>query len=176
MRIADRVEPTRIRAVTANLFTCSASRRRSDARFPRAANASGTARPFSVTGSGRNGSRGRQDAIGATIWINNQPHTVIGVMPRRFWFSETERSGVDAARTRSAWMRRHGSAGRRAASRQARAPMRWRRRLQGSLAEYSRQLPAGRGPLKMRVSEIKGRPSPIRCRCSCPTSSAPPSC
>ena len=29
----------------------------------------------------------RPDAVGAAIWIDNQPHVVVGVMPERFWFS-----------------------------------------------------------------------------------------
>jgi len=29
----------------------------------------------------------RPDAVGAAIWIDNQPHVVGGVMPERFWFS-----------------------------------------------------------------------------------------
>jgi putative ABC transport system permease protein len=30
----------------------------------------------------------RSDAIGRTIWIDNQPHTVVAVMPQRFWLTD----------------------------------------------------------------------------------------
>jgi predicted permease len=30
----------------------------------------------------------RADAIGAALWIDNRPFTVVGVLPERFWFSE----------------------------------------------------------------------------------------
>src|SRR2546425_4909737 len=30
----------------------------------------------------------RADTLGRTIWIENEPHVVVGVMPERFWFSE----------------------------------------------------------------------------------------
>src|SRR5262249_1583147 len=28
------------------------------------------------------------DAIGSTIWIDGEPHTIVGVMPESFWFAE----------------------------------------------------------------------------------------
>lgn len=31
----------------------------------------------------------RPDAIGSTIWIDGDPHTIVGVMPQPFWFGET---------------------------------------------------------------------------------------
>ena len=99
---------------------------------------------------------GRQDALGATIWIDKQPHTVIGVMPRRFWFSEMtdpvwtrlEPDRLTAETALQVIVRRPTGT-----SHDALAAS-----LQGSLDAYSRQLPASRGPLKMRVSEIKGTP------------------
>ena len=30
----------------------------------------------------------RPDAIGSSIWIDNQPYTIAGVLPRAFWFSD----------------------------------------------------------------------------------------
>jgi hypothetical protein len=97
---------------------------------------------------------GGRNAIGATIWIDKRPHTVIGVMPRRFWFSEMndpvwtllEPQRLDAATGLLVVVRRPARTSHDALA----------AGLQASLDAYSRQLPAGRGPLKMRVSEIKG--------------------
>jgi predicted permease len=155
VRIGDRIAPTRIRPVTADLFTVLGV-------------APEIGRPFSANGTGtepqailshrlwQDWFSGRRDALGTTIWINNQPHTVIGVMPRRFWFSEMN----DPVWTRLEPERLDASTrllvvARRAAGMSAEALT---ASLQGSLAEYSRQLPAGQGPLKMLASEIKGTP------------------
>ena len=89
VRMADRVEPTRDARGHRQLL--QRARRRPGHRtrvLHRAATRAESARPSSATGCGRTGSADGADAIGATIWIDNRPHTVIGVMPRRFWFSE----------------------------------------------------------------------------------------
>jgi putative ABC transport system permease protein len=155
VRVADRVEPTRIRAVTADLFSVLGVA----PEIGRAFSTRGpTTEPQAVLSYRlwQDWFAGRQDAIGATIWINNQPHTVIGVMPRRFWFSEINDpiwTPLDPARltaeTRLQVIVRRANG----TSADALATT-----LRASLDEYSRQLPAGRGPLQMRVSEIKGTP------------------
>jgi predicted permease len=33
---------------------------------------------------------GNADALGAVLWIEDSPHTVIGVMPKRFWFTHMD--------------------------------------------------------------------------------------
>jgi len=33
---------------------------------------------------------GRSDAVGREVWIDGQPHTVVGVLPPRFWFKTTD--------------------------------------------------------------------------------------
>ena len=98
----------------------------------------------------------RPDAIGQTVWIDSQAHTVIGVMPRRFWFSELgdpiwtllDPGTVTADTDLLVIVRRPDRT----------SPDTLATTLQGSLAAYSRQLPVGEGPLKMRLSEIKGTP------------------
>jgi predicted permease len=152
VRIADRLEPTRIRAVTADLFTVVGV----DPEIGRGFASNSANEPQAILSYRlwQEWFAGRQDAIGATIWINNQPHTVIGVMPRRFWFSEMndpvwtllEPQRLDAATGLLVVARRPSGTSHDALA----------AGLQGSLDAYSRQLPAGRGPLKMRVSEIKG--------------------
>ncbi len=86
VRIGDRIEPTRIRAVTADLFSVLGVAPEAGRAF----SASSATEPQAILSYRlwQDWFAGRQDAIGATVWIDNQPHTVIGVMPRRFWFSE----------------------------------------------------------------------------------------
>jgi predicted permease len=33
---------------------------------------------------------GRADAVGSVVWVADQPHTVVGVMPERFWFAQMD--------------------------------------------------------------------------------------
>ncbi len=154
VRIGDRIEPTRIRAVTADLFSVLGVGTESGRLF----SASRTNEPEAILSYRlwQDWFAGRPDAIGATIWINNQAHTVIGVMPRRFWFSELndpvwtrlDPERLDAETRLQVIVRRPDGTSADALTAS----------LRGSLAEYSQQLPAGQGPLQMRVSEIKGTP------------------
>jgi predicted permease len=157
VRMPDRVEPARVRAVTANFFTVLGVE-------------PAHGRLFATTGYDRADSPpailsyrlweekfgGRADVIGSTVWIDNQPHTVIGVLPRPFWFSELsdpiwtllEPGRLTADTTLQVVVRRPEGTSADALAAQ----------LQGPLAAYSRQLPAGRRPLKQRVSGFKGTP------------------
>jgi|RhiMethySRZTD1v2_1073278.scaffolds.fasta_scaffold00140_62 putative ABC transport system permease protein len=154
VRLPDRIEPTRIRAVTADLFTVLGVAPEIGRTF--SSRSAGDPQAILSYRLWQDWFAGRPDAIGATIWINNLPHTVTGVMPRRFWFSEMndpvwtllEPERLDAATRLFVVVRRPTGTGTDA----------FAARLQASLDEYSRQLPAGQGPLKMRVSEIKGTP------------------
>jgi len=152
VRIADRVEPTRIRAVTADLFSVLGV----DPEIGRGFSSNSASEPEAILSYRlwQDWFAGGRNAIGATIWIDKRPHTVIGVMPRRFWFSEMndpvwtllEPQRLDAATGLLVVVRRPARTSHDALA----------AGLQASLDAYSRQLPAGRGPLKMRVSEIKG--------------------
>src|SRR5262245_12080169 len=155
VRTADRLEPTRIRAVTPNFFEVLGVRPEIGRAFSSNSDASDGEAVLSYR-IWQEWFAGRRDAIDTTIWINNQPHTVVGVMPRRFWFAEmndpiwtrldtarlTEKAPLDVVVRRPT-----GTSGETLAT-----------SLRGSLASYSRQLPATLGPLQMRVSEIKGTP------------------
>jgi predicted permease len=154
VRLADRIEPTRIRAVTADLFNVLGV----TPEVGRGFSSRGTSDPQAILSYRlwQDWFAGRADAIGATIWINNQPHTVVGVMPRRFWLSEMndpvwtqlEPQRLEATTPLFVVVRRPTGT----------STDTFAARLQASLDEYSRQLPAGQGPLKMRVSDIKGTP------------------
>ena len=154
VRLADRIESVPVRGVTENFF-------------PTLGVAPAIGRGFSATVTGQPEAvlshrlwqrwfAGRTDAMGTTIWIDNEPHTVVGVMPDPFWFSEM---------SFPVWTRLDPR--RLAAGDELQVVVRRPEGMSGdalgvqlrsSLADYSRQLPAGEGPLQLRVSEIKGTP------------------
>ena len=157
VRTADRAEPARIRSVTANLFTVLGVAPEAG-RFFSAEDESGAGTRPAIL-SYRLWAQWfdrRPDAIGQTVWIDSQPHTVIGVMPRRFWFSELgdpiwtllDPGTLTADTDLLVIVRRPDGT----------STDTFATTLQGPLAAYSRQLASGEGPLKMRVSAIKGTP------------------
>src|SRR5262245_19961146 len=84
VRTTDREETVRVRPVTPDLFNVLGVDAALGRTFPE------TADPRTAVLSYRVWQYllgGTPDAIGRTIWIVNQPYTVIGVMPDRFWFS-----------------------------------------------------------------------------------------
>jgi putative ABC transport system permease protein len=98
----------------------------------------------------------RADAIGRTVWIDDQPHIVIGVMPARFWYGEMQ-SPI--------WMRLD----RRESTPDDRLDTVVRRadhvtepmlvaQLQAGLDTYARTQPPDEGPLRLRVSGVRGTP------------------
>jgi putative ABC transport system permease protein len=155
VRVGDRFEPTRIRAVTADLFDVLGVRPEIGRTFSTERDAESRTAVLSYR-RWQDWFAGKPEAIGATIWINNQPHTVIGVMPRRFWVSELnhpvwtllEPERLEARTGLFVVARRP----------EGTSPEALATRLQASLTEYSRRLPSGQGPLQMRVSEIRGTP------------------
>src|SRR5262245_57522222 len=84
VRAGDRDDAVRVRSVTPDFFAilgvdAVAGRTFSESADPRSAVLSYRVWQFLF--------EGRPDAIGRVIWIDNQPHTIVGVMPERFWFS-----------------------------------------------------------------------------------------
>src|SRR6266850_5354472 len=99
---------------------------------------------------------GRADAIGESLWIDNQPYTVIGVMPRRFWFSSMDAPiwtpldpGALATDVNLEVVVRRpaGVTSDRVAQ-----------QLQRGLTDYASRLPAADRQLRLRVSGIEGTP------------------
>jgi predicted permease len=157
VRTADRTEPLRVREVTANFFTVLGVGPAIGRLWTSNEDGRSDSPPALLSYRLWEDTFGRRaDVIGSTIWIEDRPHTVIGILPRPFWFSElsdpiwtlldpallTADTPLNVVVRRPEGM----SADAFAAS------------LQGTLAAYSRQLPAGEGPLKLRVSAIKGTP------------------
>ena len=89
VRIGDRTENIRVRAASPNLFSVLGVGPAAGRTFSDAPAAPGAARPavlsrrvwFAVF-------QESPDAIGSTIWIDGEPHTIVGVMPADFWFAE----------------------------------------------------------------------------------------
>ena len=115
------------------------------------------------------------DAIGRVLSIDDEAHTVIGVMPERFWFCGHGLADLDRARspdpgTRRASRRRRAASGRCDARRARRpAPERPRRLRAAASRPASDSWPCGR-------PDSKARQSATRCRSCCPTCSARQSC
>ena len=156
VRIADRVETISVRRVSDNLFPLLGvapvlGRGLSPDRAGRAAS------PEAVLSHRlwRDWFTESPDVIGQTLWIGDTAHTIVGVMPRRFWYGAidtpiwTRLDPVPSAdETLQVVVRR--PAGQTPAALSA--------RLEGPLAEYSRRLKPDLGPLHMRVSPLKGTP------------------
>jgi putative ABC transport system permease protein len=98
----------------------------------------------------------RSDVVGQTIWIDERPHTVIGVLPARFWFSEM---------TSPIWTRLDASTltaddsvamivRRPAGVREERLAA----QLQSGLVTFGSRLPAAQRELRLQVSGIEGTP------------------
>jgi putative ABC transport system permease protein len=157
VRTDERVEPMRVRAVTANFFgVLGVGPAMGRLWMPGGENRSGSPPAILSYRLWEEKFASRADIVGRMIWIDDRPHTVIGILPRPFWFSELsdpiwtllEPGTLTADTPLQVVVRRPD-----VMSEDALAAF-----LQRSLADYSRQLPAIEGPLKLRVSAIKGTP------------------
>ena len=156
VRIADRVEPTPVRPVSDNLFALLGVAPQLGRGF--AARAPGQATsPEAVLSDQlwREWFDARPDVLGQALWIDNVPHTVVGVMPPEFWYGSmnspvwTRLAPVLSADDLLQVVVRR-SVGQTEGALTA--------RLEGPLTGYSRQLGPGLGPLHMRLSPVKGTP------------------
>jgi putative ABC transport system permease protein len=98
----------------------------------------------------------RRDAIGETIWIDNQPHTVVGVLPPRFWFGDMMSAiWVPLAPSTASSQESFQVVVRRAPPI---TPDRLAPQLQVGLTQYASGLSAGERPLQLKVSSVNGTP------------------
>lgn len=94
--------------------------------------------------------------IGRAVWIDNQPYTVIGVLPRRFWFAEMnspvwtvlDERRLDPGTPLEVIVRRPPHV----------TPDMLAAQLEGGLSAYARGLPSGHRELRLLVSGIEGTP------------------
>ena len=98
----------------------------------------------------------RADVIGTVMWIDDTPHTVIGVLPQRFWFGDMNSPVWTALDVRSLLpddrleviIRRPDGISHSMLEAQ----------LQPGLADYTRQSAAGQRELRLRVAGVEGTP------------------
>jgi predicted permease len=155
VRIADRVEPTPVRAVSDNLFSLLGVAPELGRGFSTHGAEPTSAEAVLSHRIWREWFGARADALGQTVFIDNRPHTIVGVMPRQFWFASmthpiwTRLAPVlPAGESLQVVVRRPAGVSEQALS----------ARLEGPLADYSRRLPPAQGPLHMRLSAVKGTP------------------
>ena len=153
VRTADREETVRVRSVTPEFFAvlgvdAALGRTFSEPVDPRTAVLSYRVWQYLLGAA--------PDAIGRVIWIDNQPHTVIGVMPDRFWFSSMnsaiwtplDPAALPADSRLEVVVRRQPGV----------TPEQLTQQLQPGLIEYGESLPARERQLRLKVSGIEGTP------------------
>jgi putative ABC transport system permease protein len=157
LRVADRREPVQVRAVTPEFFTLLGIRAEAGQLLAPAAGPAGGPAPAVL--SYRVWERlfdARHEAIGRPIWIDNQPYTIAGVLPRAFWFSDfgspvwTLLDPRTAASDEGLEMIVRRPPGMSDALLDA--------RLQGGLVAYARRLPPAQRGLRLKVSGVGGTP------------------
>jgi len=153
VRTGDRDEVVRVRAVTPNFFAVLGVDPAAGRTFPDAAESRTAVLSYRLWQALFDG---RPDAIGAAIWIDNQAHTVVGVMPERFWFSSMN-SVVWTPLDRTALLREAGLevVVRRGPGMTAEQLT---ERLQPGLIQYGQALPAAERELRLKVSRVEGTP------------------
>ena len=98
----------------------------------------------------------RSDVIGRIVWIDNQAHTIVGVMPARFWFAEMnapiwtalERQALQPDDRLEVVVRRP----------QGMPHAVLEARLQAGLAEFASRQPTDSREWRLKVSGIEGTP------------------
>jgi predicted permease len=160
VRIDDRIEPTMVRAVTAELFDIlgvTAVAGRTFESFVPGSNAAEEAPPVLLSDRlWEIWFERRADAIGRTIWIDNRPQTIVGILPRRFWISAwqpavwtiLDRSSLASQTAVEVVIRRPPGM----------TPAALQNLLQPVMAEYASHQPADQRQLRLLVAPVVGTP------------------
>jgi predicted permease len=157
IRAGDRTEAASVRAVSANLFaTLGVPLAMGEAPSAAVRDRSGAAPAVLSHRIWRRLFDADPNVLGRVVWIDEQPHTIVGVLPQPFWFSEmgapiwtalNERT-LAADETLEVVVRRpHGT-----------TPAMLDAQLQSGLSQYARQRPAAERDLRLRVSGMEGTP------------------
>ena len=96
----------------------------------------------------------RSDAVGREVWIDEQPHTVVGVLPPRFWFRTTDSLIWVCARPQAMAQAAAVDVVVRRASEMSEAAL--AERLQRDAPEYLRQHPEAPRDIRVRAMHIGG--------------------
>ena len=97
------------------------------------------------------------DAIGQTLWVDNVPYTVVGVMPPRFWFGEMSSPVWTLLDDRTLASDAFVETIVRRPSRTTAEML--ETQLRPGLAAYAGQRPAGRRDFLMKLSGVEGTPT-----------------
>jgi putative ABC transport system permease protein len=157
VRTTERTDAVPVRAVTPNFFSVlgvgpELGRLFSDA----AANRADPARAVLSHRLWQQLFDGQAYVVGRVVWIDNHPHTIIGVLPPRFWFSDMsspiwtllDSQALSSDDGLHVIVRRPP----------ATTPATLTERLQAGLAGYASRLPAADRQLRLRVSSVEGTP------------------
>ena len=98
----------------------------------------------------------RPDAMGQVLWIDDRPHTVVGVMPERFWFSDMDSPIWTVLDPRT--LPRDAAVGMIVRRPAGVTPAMLETQLQGGLADYAGGVAAGRRQLSLRAAGVEGTP------------------
>jgi predicted permease len=156
IRYDDRLEPVGVQAVTRNLFDLlGVAPALGSSLSSNAARADAGAAILSYR-VWQQVFDGRSDVVGRTFWIDNTPHTVVGVMPARFWLSSMaspvwtalEPRTLAASETIETLVRRPAGINQSMLE----------ERLRVDVADYARALPADRRQMIVRASGVEGTP------------------
>lgn len=90
IRVGDRVDTRPIRAATPDLFAVLGVPLAIGRSFPVTPESNGAAPLIVSFAVWQTLFDGRADIIGTTVWLDQRPHTIIGVTPERFWFGSLQ--------------------------------------------------------------------------------------
>jgi putative ABC transport system permease protein len=90
IRVGDRTETRPVRAATAALFAVLGVPLALGRSFPVTPGTDGPPPLIISSAAWQTLFDGRPDVIGTTVWVDQRPHTVIGVTPERFWFGSLQ--------------------------------------------------------------------------------------
>ncbi len=99
---------------------------------------------------------GRPDVVGSTLWINDQPHTIVGVLPERFWVFDMQTqiwTPLDVKTFPSATLLEVIARRKRDVSLRTAATA-----LEGDLAQYTSTLPDQEKRARIQVVQMQGTP------------------
>jgi predicted permease len=157
IRTADRTETLVERAVTPELFGVLGVPPSLGVPFATAAGETGNSAPAILSfRAWQQLFDRRADVLGQPLWIDERPHTVVGVMPEQFWYSEMDspiwtrldaRTLMPDARVGVIIRRPDGVTTAMLES-----------QLRPALEEYAAQLPAGERQLVVKASGVEGTP------------------
>jgi predicted permease len=157
LRTADRTETAPSRTVTPEFFPLLGIRALlGDTGLVAASGADAAPRAVLSYGLWQRLFDGRSDVIGQVVWLDNQPHTITGVLPERFWFGDMDSPIWTRLDAQS--LRPNATVGVIVRRPDGETPAMLEARLRTGLTEYTARLPAGERDLRARVRGVGGTP------------------